>query len=199
MVRLWPILGSAVAAPLSPSCTPQCFWPRAFAAAVLLRPQCFWPRWDAGAGPHQWPTHCAEKGACVGIPQAETKRLEEKACHLTRSSVASFPVGERDGMLWVWLTPGADAHLEALQCVPLLRACCYRVCCSTSLLVGQDVRPVALWSVLHRVAVVGTRIGALARSHWCGATPQPGLTRTRSAGREFQKTTSPQARGTVEI
>lgn len=52
--------------------------------------------------------HCWQfgpSGRCAAIPQADSPEQAAFACGNLRSCVASFPVREQSGMLWVWMDP----------------------------------------------------------------------------------------------
>ena len=41
------------------------------------------------------------------------KKSEESACNSKRSSVASYPTQEKEGLLWVWAESGPTSFIEA--------------------------------------------------------------------------------------
>ena len=64
------------------------------------------------------PAACAGDGSCKHIPQLAQVQPEKEAqvCALPRSAVPAFPMGRCNGLLWVWLAPGAEAFMKAAQC-----------------------------------------------------------------------------------
>jgi hypothetical protein len=58
----------------------------------------------------------AGEGECQKIPQIYDAGEEHRACSMPNSSARTFPVGEKFGLLWVWMTAGTDAHFQAMQC-----------------------------------------------------------------------------------
>lgn len=60
----------------------------------------------------------AGKGKCTKIPQLLNQAEHAKATSKARSRATTFPVGEKHGLLWVWMQPGSDAAFEAAKCAP---------------------------------------------------------------------------------
>lgn len=59
-------------------------------------------------------------GRCAAIPQADSPEQAAFACGNRRSCVASFPVQEQAGMLWVWMDASpASAAIRQLFPLPL--------------------------------------------------------------------------------
>eukprot|EP00930_Biecheleria_cincta_P087179 TRINITY_DN7642_c0_g1_i2.p1 TRINITY_DN7642_c0_g1~~TRINITY_DN7642_c0_g1_i2.p1 ORF type:complete len:561 (-),score=99.45 TRINITY_DN7642_c0_g1_i2:316-1998(-) len=58
------------------------------------------------------------EGKCTKIPMARNQEEETKMCSLARSAVATFPVQEKQGLLWVFPFPGKEAADEAAKCEP---------------------------------------------------------------------------------
>ena len=56
-----------------------------------------------------------EDGRCIAIPQADSAKLEARACSNTKSCASSRPVKEAQGKLWIW---GGDKVIDP-ESVPL--------------------------------------------------------------------------------
>jgi hypothetical protein len=57
---------------------------------------------------------CAGKGSCTLVPQIYDDRRHESVVHNNRSACQSYPTGVKSGLLWVFMTPGTDAHMKAM-------------------------------------------------------------------------------------
>lgn len=52
-------------------------------------------------------------GNCVNIPQSKDSETEEKNIANPKACAIAYPTQERQGLLWVWAEPGAEARLES--------------------------------------------------------------------------------------
>ena len=58
----------------------------------------------------------AGEGKCVHVPQAWDEKTQTRTCNAKRSAATAFPTTEKSGLLYVWMVPGGEAHLRAMQC-----------------------------------------------------------------------------------
>jgi phenylpropionate dioxygenase-like ring-hydroxylating dioxygenase large terminal subunit len=61
----------------------------------------------------------AGEGKCTEIPQLPVNGCAARTRASPAACATAFPAAVSDGMLFVWMVPGADGLLQSSQCAPL--------------------------------------------------------------------------------
>jgi hypothetical protein len=60
----------------------------------------------------------AGEGKCTEIPQLQASDAAERTRASPAACATAFPTAVCDGLLFVWMVPGADGLLQSSQCAP---------------------------------------------------------------------------------
>jgi hypothetical protein len=61
---------------------------------------------------------CAGEGNCTEIPQLPANNGAARTRASPAACATAFPAAVSDGLLFVWMVPGADGLLQSSQCAP---------------------------------------------------------------------------------